>query len=90
MSTFFVEAPVVHAGLPLPLAGRHPPAGGWILPDFHDRVVNAVRDGFSLAAICSQLDCDSGRVASSITRAVGHGFLTEAEARFYGRCREAA
>jgi hypothetical protein len=60
------------------------PADGWVFPSLTDEIVNAARDGMTLAAIARIYSCADQYVLGVIARSCAYGFLSSEEAAAYG------
>lgn len=55
-------------------------SGGAILPSLDDRIINDVRDGYSLPQLCERQRCNAEVALAIVTLAEQRGFLFEFEA----------
>jgi hypothetical protein len=60
-------------------APRWRPSAASILPHLADRVVNDVRDGYALEAICERQHCDAEVALAMIERSYANGLLLDYE-----------
>lgn len=76
------ENPFVGMAPPAPKprwAPRWRPSAASILPHLADRVVNDVRDGYALEAICERQHCDGEVALAMIERGYANGLLLDYE-----------